>query len=198
MATRSNQKARTHQAIVSAAERLVDRGCPKPSIDDVAEEALVSRATVYRYFESTDELLWHVYSDRRMRDADAAMAIVGDDLTERVLAAEASVNDYLFDDAQGTRAFERVMLERRLAGTTTDEDRPGRRFRQIDAALAPLEDHLGAGELDLVRHALSLAIGSQAMIALLDTGQLDPDRAREVTQFACVAIIREAERLAGS
>ena len=30
------------------------------------------------------------------------------------------------------------------------------------------------------------------MIALLDTGQLDPERARDVTRFACQAIINEA------
>ena len=198
MATRTNQKERTHQAIVSAAARLIDTGCVNPTIDDIAEEALVSRATVYRYFESTDDVLWQVFSDRHMLDAETARPITSDNLTERVLAAEENVNDYLFGHHEGTRAFERVMLERRVQGRSTDHDRPGRRFRQIDTALAPLEPRLGPDALELVRHALSLAIGSQAMIALLDTGQLDPKRARDVTHFACQAIINEAKRLADS
>ena len=46
-----------------------------------------------------------------------------------------------------------------------------------------------------LRDALSLAIGSQAMIALLDTGRLDPQRARDVARFACRAIAAEAERM---
>lgn len=198
MATRTNQKERTHQAIVSAAARLVDGGCADPSIDDIAEEALVSRATVYRYFESTGDVLWQVFSDRHMLDAETARPITSDDLTERVLVAEENVNDYLFGDHAGTRAFERVMLDRQVRGLSTKDDRPGRRFGQIDAALAPLESSIGSDDLELVRHALSLAIGSQAMIALLDTGRLDPERAREVTRFACEAIVREAERLADS
>ena len=111
MATRTNQKERTHQAIVSAAARLVDSGCANPSIDDIAEEALVSRATVYRYFESTDDVLWQVVSDRHMIDAETARPITSDDLTERVLDAEENVNDYLFGNREGTRAFERVMLD---------------------------------------------------------------------------------------
>lgn len=196
MTTRSNQKERTRRAIVAAAARLVDSGCTNPTIDDVAEEALVSRATVYRYFESTDDVLWQVYSDRHVPDAETSMSIAGDDLTRRVLAAEANVNDYLFGHQDGTRAFERVMLERRLQGRSTDDDRPGRRFHQIDAALAPLEGRLDPEELQLIRHALSLAIGSQAMVALLDTGRLDTDSAREVTRFACQAITGAAERLA--
>lgn len=193
MATRSNQKERTRQAIAAAATRLVDRGCANPSIDDVAEEALVSRATVYRYFDSTDDLLWQVYSDRHM-DTVGGRLPDGDDLTARVLTAEANINDYIFGNHEQTRAFERVMLERQLQGRTTDQDRPGRRFQQIDVALAPLEEKLDADQVDLVRHALSLAIGSQAMVALLDTGRLDPDRAREVTRFVCRAIVNEVDR----
>ena len=196
MATRTNQKERTRQAIVSAAARLVDGGCTNPSIDDIAEEALVSRATLYRYFESTDDLLWQVFSDRHMIDAETAKPITGDDLTERVLTAEENINDYLFGNEQGTRAFERVMLERVVQGRNTEEDRPGRRFLQIDAALAPLAESLSPDELQLVRHALSLAIGSQAMLALLDTGKLDSDRARDVTRFTCRAIVEQANRLA--
>ena len=196
MALRSNQRERTRREIVAAAARLVDNGCPNPTIDDVAGEALVSRATVYRYFESTDDLLWQVHSDRALPDAEASIAIAGDDLSRRVLAAETNINDYLFGNQDGTRAFERVMLERKLQGRSIDDDRPGRRFQQIDAALDPLVGRLDDDELQLVRHALSLAIGSQAMVALLDTGRLDDERAREVTRFACEAIVNEAERRA--
>ena len=181
---------------MAAAARLVDGGCTNPTIDDVAEEALVSRATVYRYFDSTDDLLWQVHSDRSVRDAEASMSIAGDDLTHHKSMSQANVNDYLFDHQEGTRAFERVMLERQLQGRSTDDDRPGRRFHQIDAALAPLEGRVNPDELQHIRHALSLAIGSQAMVALLDTSHLDTDRAREVTRFACQAITKEAERLA--
>ena len=48
----------------------------------------------------------------------------------------------------------------------------------------------------LIRHALSLAIGSQALIALLDTAALDPHEARDVTRFVCSAIVNEVDRLA--
>ena len=33
------------------------------------------------------------------------------------------------------------------------------------------------------------------MMALRDTGRLDPERAREVTRFTCDAIVAEAERM---
>ena len=40
----------------SAAARLMKQG-RKPSLEEVAEEALVSRATAYRYFPSVEALL---------------------------------------------------------------------------------------------------------------------------------------------
>ena len=53
---RVNQKARTRQAIVRAAGALLARG-EKPSLDEIAAEARVSRATAYRYFPGLDALL---------------------------------------------------------------------------------------------------------------------------------------------
>ncbi len=195
MATRENQRERTRRAIVEAAGRLVDAGSANPSVDEIADEALVSRATVYRYFESIDDLLWQLHADRHTPDPRVAMSSAGDDLVARMLAAEENVNAYLFEHQDSTRTFERIMLERRIEGRATDADRPGRRFIQIDAALAPLADQLSADDVALVRHALSLAIGSQSMVALLDTAGLDTEEARRVTQFVCRAIANETERL---
>ncbi|MEM9516899.1 MAG: helix-turn-helix domain-containing protein [Actinomycetota bacterium] len=195
MATRENQRERTRRAIVDAAGRLVDAGSSNPSVDDIADEALVSRATVYRYFESIDDLLWQLQADRHTPDPKVAMSSAGDDLGARMLAAEENVNAYLFEHQDSTRTFERIMLERRIEGRATDADRPGRRFIQIDEALAPLADQLPANEVALVRHALSLAIGSQSMVALLDTAGLDIEEARRVTQFVCRAVAAETERL---
>ena len=44
---RPNQKRRTRKALLQAASRLMAQG-RKPGLEEVAEEALVSRATAYR------------------------------------------------------------------------------------------------------------------------------------------------------
>ena len=67
---RANQKARTRQAIVRAAGALLAKGA-KPSLDEIAEEAKVSRATAYRYFPGLDALL-----SEAAVDWDAEQAVV--------------------------------------------------------------------------------------------------------------------------
>ena len=53
---RPNQTSRTRKDLLQAASRLMKQG-RRITLEDVAEEALVSRATAYRYFSSVDALL---------------------------------------------------------------------------------------------------------------------------------------------
>jgi AcrR family transcriptional regulator len=62
---RSNQKRRTRQALIDAALALRDEG-RNPTFAEVAERALVSRATAYRYFSSFDALISETAADRDM------------------------------------------------------------------------------------------------------------------------------------
>jgi AcrR family transcriptional regulator len=49
------------ERLVDAAERCIDRfGLAKTTLEDVAAEASVSRATIYRYFANRDELMLEV------------------------------------------------------------------------------------------------------------------------------------------
>ena len=198
MAARLNQKARTRRALLDAAARLLADGVPDPSMEQIAEAAQVSRATAYRYFDSASDAVWETMSDGVLTDIDDVMAAAGDDVVTRVLAAEDIVNGYLFGDPDGARAFERAALDRSLRGVAQDTDRAARRLLYIDAALAPIADRLAADELRQVRHALALAIGSQTVLAMLDTCQLDVDEARASTRFACRTIAAEACRLASA
>ena len=53
---RANQRRRTRKDLLQAAARLIKEGRP-PTLEEVAEAALVSRATAYRYFPNIDALL---------------------------------------------------------------------------------------------------------------------------------------------
>ena len=49
----SNQELRTRKDLLLAARRLLKQGL-RPTMDEVAKEALISRATAYRYFKNVD------------------------------------------------------------------------------------------------------------------------------------------------
>src|SRR5690606_8889116 len=107
---RANQKARTRQAIVRAAGALLARGL-KPSLDEIAAEAKVSRATAYRYFPGLDALLSEAAVGGLIPDpGDLLGAGAPDDPFERL-----ALVDDTFDRACREReAALRLMLARTL------------------------------------------------------------------------------------
>lgn len=196
MTTHTERRARTRQALVDAVAGLIAAGDPTPSMEDVVAAAEVSRATAYRYFDSVQDIIWHIGADRDLAPVDTLFDGC-DDVVERVLVAESANNDFLFGDPDGARNFERAALDRTLNGVADALTRPARRLVYLDAALEPLAPVLDADELRRLRHALALTMGSQAVPALLDTCRLDVDEARETTRYAARAIITDALRRAG-
>ena len=196
MVTRAKQKERTRAAIVEACGRLLDRGI-EPTIDLVAEEAEVSRATVYRYFGTVFDIVWQTVSGRVTADADEVIEAAGPDVAARLAEAEHGVNEYLFADPDGVRRFEIGWLQRIVDGSYEPGERPLRRLRYIDKALEPVAEQLTEASLLRLRHALALAIGSEAMLTLVDGCQLSVDEARDITRWASRSLLTQALAEAG-
>lgn len=186
------QRSRTRQAIVKAASRLLGRG-ERPSLDDVAAEAEVSRATAYRYFPGLDALLSEAAVDVLVPEPE----VVLDGTAPRDPAARLALVDETFDHAvrQGEVAL-RLMLARILErsamqGPGETPLRQNRRVPMIERALEPLGGQLGTGRKRL-SHALAMIIGTEGFIALNDVVGLNEDEAREVRRWAIDALLSAA------
>src|SRR5690242_20152399 len=69
---RVNQKRRTRDAIVAAAQAIVDRG-ESPTVAQAAEAAAVSRTTAYRYFPTQESLLLELSVTISVADVEEAL-----------------------------------------------------------------------------------------------------------------------------
>lgn len=188
---RSNQKRRTRKALLEAAARLMKEG-NKPTLDEVAEEALVSRATAYRYFSSIEALLIETSLDVAMPGPELFEIDVSDDPAQRMIRAEAAV-------ARMVRANEtalRVMLVNALQLASRD-DAPARQNRRtplIEAALAPLRGRLEPPAIDRLARALALVVGTEAHLVFRDVLQLGDDEADDVKRWMIGALVQAALR----
>lgn len=188
---RVNQKQRTRQALVEAAGQLLAAGA-SPTLTDVAERALVSKATAYRYFASADALITEVMFDREFPGVSQVLGSVGDDPTTRVLAVAAAVNDTMLSHEHAMRMIVRNAIEMALNATDGTPHRVGRRQELIAAAVAPLAKTLKPETLKRLRHALALVIGPEAILAARDVCGLSADETRMVTRWAAEAIVAHA------
>lgn len=191
---RFHQRQRTRQAILQAAQRLVESGL-EPTVAEAADAAMVSRATAYRYFPSQDELLiectfhigWPTLEELFSRPQ------MPTDAEDRV----AYIHDFLYDYIRDRETQFRQYLRRQLLVSTVEGSeeralRPGYRIGMIEKALAPIAAELGPVRLARLQHALGVMIGTEAIIACTDVLHLDPDVARADNQWACRQLIRAA------
>ncbi|MBX3407412.1 MAG: TetR/AcrR family transcriptional regulator [Phycisphaeraceae bacterium] len=193
---RYNQRHRTRKDLLSAASRLLKQG-KTPTIDDVAAEAMVSRATAYRYFPTIESLLVEAPIDD---DAPDPFALFGDDESEdpvaRVDKAEAALHDMSYRNERQLRLMLAASLQRSVSESRVVSPaiplRQNRREPLIEAALVPVRWRLPLRTYRNLRAALSLVFGLESMIVFQDVLGLDAAEARRIKRWAIRALVRAA------
>ena len=192
---RPNQKRRTRKDLLQAASRLMKHGS-RPSLEEVAEEALVSRATAYRYFPSIEALLLEAALDLAAPEpGDVFRADSPDDPFLRLRMVDVALDAMIL----ANEAALRIMLANSLNHGGGDRDgappaRQNRRTPLIEAAIAPARDQFDPLALDRMRKALALIIGTEARVVFTDVLQLDDTDARAVKDWAIRALVTAALR----
>ena len=191
---RANQKRRTRKALLQAAARLLGQG-RRPGLEEIAAEALVSRATAYRYFPNVESLLAEAPLDADVHEPDVLFrGMPGGDPASRVQRVDTLLHDALL----ANEASFRVMLAhtvQRSFGQGSDARLPARQNRRtplLEAALAPARDRIRPGTLKTLTRALALVVGTEAMVVCKDVLGLDDAEARRVKRWAIRALVDAA------
>jgi AcrR family transcriptional regulator len=184
------QRRRTRRAILDATVELLRSGA-EPSVNEIAAAADVSRRTVYLYYPTLDQLVLDATLGTLNTDVDAALrAQVSDDPHQRL---DTLVTE-LFTTMESS-----LPLGRKLIKLTVDVPTPAgqprrghRRVGWIEWAVEPCRSGMSRqAHADLIS-ALTLVIGWEAFIALLDVRGLTPTRAKTVTRQTAHAILDAA------
>jgi AcrR family transcriptional regulator len=197
---RINQKRRTRAAILGAAVELLEQG-QSPTVAEVADAALVSRATAYRYFPTQEYLLFEAALESTRSDIDR-------ELDENTLPEDPETRLEMLIDALQKRIVDkepafRTMLRLSLEQFPEEEERHGGesapsrlrgggRVRWIEQALAPVRGRLEEPYFQRLVAALSLCMGIEALVVLRDVCALESSEAEEVLLWAARALLRSS------
>jgi AcrR family transcriptional regulator len=186
---RTNQKARTRDALIAAARQLLAEGVT-PTVEAAAAEAAIGRTTAYRYFPNSRALLAATYpeiEERSLLGADppedpiARLEIVAERFTRQILEHEFEL-----------RAQLRLALEGEAAGGESLPLRRGRRIRWIEDALSPLSGRMPEPELRRLVYGIGATIGIEAFVWLTDMGGLSREEAVEVMRSNARTLLRSS------
>ena len=192
---RTNQKLRTHIALVEAAAKLVRQG-RNFTVAEAADLAKVGRTTAYRYFPSAETLIVHasLYAITEVEKQSIGVSLesttsADERLRAVIEASDASIagHDFLY------RTMLRLSLNR---DNTTHEDvlprRSGARKAVLESAIGALRKRLGDEHYEKLTAALSLFLGIEAAVVLCDVCLLPQDEARDIKIWGAVSILRRA------
>ncbi|MET0986998.1 MAG: TetR/AcrR family transcriptional regulator [Steroidobacteraceae bacterium] len=192
---RPNQRRRTRKDLLQAAGRLIKQG-RNPTLDEIAAEALVSRATAYRYFPSVEALLIEAPLDGAVPDAeDLFRDVSSDDPVARVERVDAALEEMMRANEAPLRMMLAQSMHRAVRGDAATDlpARQNRRTPLIEAALEPTRGQFKPAALKNLSRALALVLGTEAMVVFKDVLQLDEAEARKVKRWAIRTLIEGAK-----
>lgn len=192
---RANQKARTREAIVEAAQQLHRRGIT-PTVAQAAEQARVSRATAYRYFPTQEALIVEVTGiTPRVLEVDKLLEnLTTEDVETRLLQLQETFGQIvLAEEAQfrtALRVYQDTWLRSERNGDSKNGPavREGRRMRWLDKVLEPLHE-LPEKHKRRLRAALALTMGIDSIVTMKDVCGLEDQEALAVLRWAAIVLL---------
>lgn len=188
---RIQQKMRTRRDIVAAATGLLRRG-EVPTIPSVAQEANVSRGTVYRFFPSQHSLLAEtlrsvsVTLEELRAHFEQAPGAENPEVRLRIVCT--TVYQAFAKNEPAFRAFLRYSLEE--SDIPSSERRVKGRFMWIDAALEPVASLLSQERHALLRIQLAALLGVEPFIVYRDICGLSNDAAASTATETAISLLR--------
>jgi AcrR family transcriptional regulator len=170
---RARQKERTRRAIVDACRELTRSG-GEVTMPRVADRAMVSEATMYRYFPDLISLLQETLDGLWPTPARALAPVeASKDPAERVAFA----CEFLLRGVHAYQGSVRAAISHTITDPAMVRDRPGLRFGLIDHALAPFAASLAPAAMTRLKLGLAVVVSAEAYFTLTDLCGLAPDDA---------------------
>jgi len=183
---RSQQKSRTHNALVEAARGLLSDG-QLPSVEAAARAAGISRTTAYRYFSSSDELVRAAHPEVELT------SLLGENAPREVEERLDMVLDGHFRIIREWEPELRASLAASLRpGAELPVLRQGRAIGWILEALSPLSERLTPTEQRHLAIRIRSMAGIESLVWLVDVAGLSRKRAFEVMRGNAHAVLASA------
>lgn len=169
----------------------------KPGLEEIAEEALVSRATAYRYFPDVEALLREAALDIAVPDPKALFPEgSAGDAVSRLEHVDTLLHEMILANEVSLRIMLAYSLQQGLS-SESDKGLPARQNRRtpmIEAALEPLRSQFKPATLRTLTRALTLVIGTEGFVVFKDVLRLEDTEARKVKRWAIRALVEAARK----
>ncbi|NNF32509.1 MAG: TetR/AcrR family transcriptional regulator [Saprospiraceae bacterium] len=189
---RANQKAQTRSNILAAAKRLLDKS-EDVSLDDIAKEAGISRATMYRYYSNVDILITEAALDINHESPEEINEqLEGMNMHERIFAIQKYYNNLALEHETAFRRYLSAVLSESISSKS--KLRGARRVKTLKLALQPFNKKIKIEEKEKLINTATILMGIDPIVAGKDVCRLNDDQVNETLEWALEMILNGMEK----
>lgn len=181
---RVNQKQETRELILVSAQELLKKGCDF-SLEDVAKEAGISRATIYRYYSNKEILAAEAGLDITTLSPDGVIkSLEGKGIEGMILGIQDYFNTLAIDNEKAFRKY----LSLVITSDSPELKRGARRRKTLELAL----DHpeFTAKEKKDLANLLTLLMGIEPLIVSKDVVGLNNEGSKALLKWGIQLILK--------
>lgn len=181
---RVKQKQETREKILSSTQDLMNNG-EKFTLEDVAEKAEVSRATIYRYYSNVDILSAEAGIDINTKSPKTIYEnLQGLEIKDKLLGVQEYYNNLALDNENAFRNYLSIVL-------TSDSHynkRGARRSKTLKMVLE--ETNLTKSEIKNLQNLLTVLMGIEPLIVTKDVCGLENDKSKKLLKWGMKLLLK--------
>lgn len=183
---RKKQKQKTRNQILASAQRFFNNG-QSFTLEDVAKDAGLSRATVYRYYSNVEVLSVEAGLDLNVDPPEVVVERLKDlPIEEIILGIQDYYNRFTIDNETAFRKFLSVVIPT----DAPEKKRGARRSRAMRLALHEAKTNLKLSEIDKLTHIATVLMGIEAIIVTKDVCRLSDESSLESLRWGLEMILK--------
>ena len=183
---RTEQKLNTRDNILMAANRLLKAG-KKLTMETIAEEASISRATIYRYYSNTDSLSTELVLQLNVPNANTvATKFKAENLDEALLGIQETYLDFILKTETASRKF----LGAILSSSDLKLERGKNRLNALRAYFNSKDFDFDPDTREKLIHIAVLLMGIESIIVSKDVCGLDDVTSKETLRWGLEMVLK--------
>ncbi len=183
---RKQQKLNTRTKILRAANKLSKQKRPL-SMEDIASEAGISRATIYRYYSNTDSIATELILQLNVPNGETLTEKFKDKgLLDALLGIQETYLDFIFKNENPSKKF----LGAILSSSDPKLERGQNRITAIRNFFAANDTALTKQEQEKLATIAVLLMGIEALLVTKDVCGLDHEQSGETLRWGLEMVVK--------